>query len=266
MTVLTIMDFSLKIGSRQVLSNINLTAEAGECVGIVGESGSGKSLTASATFGLLPKGASINGGHIMVCGVNPLAASKADVLKLRREKASLIFQDPMTALNPTRRLGKQMLDVLGDTGKAAKTRILSVLERLQLPDPERAFQAYPFELSGGQRQRALIAMGLMHRPQLIVSDEVTTALDVSLRGEILKLLRQQSDDNGASVIMISHDLKAVAQLCDRVYVMRAGRVVEGGRTAEILSKPKENYTQHLLNAQPERFAPFSRLPVGVDIL
>lgn len=259
MTALRIDNLSLSIGERRVLQGISVRVDPGEIVGVVGESGSGKSLTAASAIGFLPRSAHSRIGTVQVSGTDPFTLDQKALRQFRREKAALIFQDPMTALNPTRRVGHQFIDLMEEGGAPAREKAIAMFTRMQLPDPERTFRAYPFELSGGQRQRALIAMSLVRRPTIVLADEITTALDVSLRDDIMTLLLSEVERIGAGALVISHDLAMIGRFCSRVYVMAAGRVIEEGPAAQILQAPREEYTLRLLAARPENARPFTRL-------
>jgi peptide/nickel transport system ATP-binding protein len=246
------------------LKGITLNIGAGEVVGIVGESGSGKSVTALNMLRLLPRGKTkIPHGSVTVLGRDVLTMGEKELQQVRGGEVSMIFQEPMTALNPVLRVREQMFDVIlrhqKITPAEAEKLSVQLLRDMKIQDPERVFNAYPHELSGGMRQRVMIAMAFSCQPKLIVADEPTTALDVTVQAQILNLLRERAKATQTSVMLITHDLAVVAQLCDRVYVMYKGKIVEEGLTRDVIGKPQHVYTRALLNALPEGKAPKSRL-------
>lgn len=233
------------------LRGISLTVRAGEIVGIVGETGCGKTLTGLAVLGLLPAGAEPS-GRVVLDGVEQDFARPSE--DTRGRVVSLVFQNPGTAFNPVFTIGAQMRDVVyrhrSLRRQAAKQHILDHLAQVRLPDPERVYRSYPHELSGGMLQRAMIAMALLCEPKLLVLDEPTTALDVTVAQQILQLLRDLRDQFGFGVLFVTHNLGVVNEVCDRVAVLYAGRVVEYGSTAEVLRDPQHPYTRGLLGALP----------------
>lgn len=265
MMLLSISELSAHIGERTVLDNVSIEVAAGETVGLVGESGSGKSLTSLAAIGMLPGAARISGGAITCCGVDVRTADGATLRHLRGAKAALIFQDPMQALMPTRRVGQQLADVLtahqGVKGPAAQRIGMDLFASMGLADPERIWRARPFELSGGQRQRALIAIALCADPSLVIADEVTTALDAAARADVLALIAGHVRKVGAGALIVSHDLGLIRGACDRVCVMHRGRVVEQGSAEQVIDRPAHAYTRMLLAALPDHSAPKTMLPV-----
>lgn len=260
-----IVGLRAQIGARVLLDGVSLHVAPGETVALVGESGSGKSLTALALIGMLPRAIAARAERIELCGIDVAAASPAQLRRLRGTGAALIFQDPMTALMPLRPVGRQLADMLaahlGLGGAEAKARGLALFAAMGLADPEWVWRARPYELSGGQRQRALIALALAAEPRLVIADEVTTALDADARQSVLDLIARHVRGNGRGALIICHDLGLVKRACDRVYVMRAGRIVEEGRAAEVLAAPRHPYTRMLLAALPERSPPKTPLPV-----
>jgi peptide/nickel transport system ATP-binding protein len=247
-------------GAVHAVSGVNLEVGAGEIVGLVGESGSAKSVTAMAALKLLPKGAfEMAGGRISLLGHALEDLTEGQMNKLRGRDVAMIFQEPQTALNPTKKIGVQMLRVIklhmGLSGDKAKSHALSLLRDMRINDAEEILDRYPFELSGGMRQRILIGMAFACSPKLLVADEPTTALDVTVQRQVLQLLHKKARETGASVLFISHDLAVVNQFCDRVYVMYAGRVIEEGKTSDVLSKPAHPYTEALIKALPEQSPP-----------
>ena len=235
------------------VQDLSLEVRRGEVVCIVGESGSGKSVTAAAVMGLLPKGQlAITAGSVRLVGEELTHASRARMRALRGSRMSMIFQEPMTALNPVHPVGRQIEEVLrchrwnGD----AKRRVLDLMADVHLPDPDRIYHAYPHQLSGGQRQRVMIAMALILEPALLIADEPTTALDVTTQAQILSLLKDLRTEHGTGVLFITHDFGVVADIAERVAVMKDGLVVETGTSDEVLRHPREDYTKTLLAAVP----------------
>ncbi len=249
----------------EALRGISLNIAAGEIVGLVGESGSGKSVTAMSLLRLLPRGKTRIPAEsaVNVLDRDVLKMNDADLQRVRGGEVSMIFQEPMTALNPVLRVREQMFDVIlrhqKITEDEARKLCLDLLTDMKISDPERVFNAYPHELSGGMRQRVMIAMAFSCRPKLIVADEPTTALDVTVQAQILNLLKERATATNTAVLLITHDLAVVAQLCDRVYVMYKGKIVEEGATKTVIGNPQHVYTRALLNALPEGKAPKSRL-------
>jgi peptide/nickel transport system ATP-binding protein len=254
------LSFPTYRGAVQALRSVDLTVGEGEIVGLVGESGCGKSVTAMAATRLLPKGRyHVSAGRIRMFGKEVLALPEREMQEMRGALVSTIFQEPMNALNPAMRIGAQMIEVIRQHRQAsraeARATALDLLADMRISEPERTLEAYSFELSGGMRQRVLIAMAFSCNPRLIFADEPTTALDVTIQAQILSLLRDKARQTGAAVLFVSHDMAVVGQLCDRVAVMYAGRIVEEGATKEILDRPAHPYTQGLLRCLPERAAP-----------
>jgi len=231
---------------------VSLEIGEGEILGVVGETGCGKSLTGLATLGLLPTGAK-PGGRILIDGEEQKLGAPS---RLRGDAISIVFQNPGTAFNPLFTLGQQMEDVLGRhrslDRRQRKAHILGYLEQVGLPDPERVYRSYAHELSGGMLQRAMIAMALVCEPRLLILDEPTTALDVTVAKQILELVLSLRDRFGFGVMLITHNLGVVREICDRVAVLYAGRVIETGTTEQVLSRPAHPYTRGLLNALPAR--------------
>ncbi|WP_314711352.1 ABC transporter ATP-binding protein [Propionibacterium acidifaciens] len=268
--LLRVRDLHVDFGRRRVeaLHGIDLTVEAGARVGLIGESGSGKSVTALAVMGLLPDNAHVS-GSIEFAGRELVGLSDAGFAALRGDLVSMIFQEPMTALDPTMRVGRQVAEVLrlhqGAPAGMARARVLEMLDRVGLPDPGRISMSFPHQLSGGQRQRVLIAMALINQPGLVICDEPTTALDVTVQARVLRLLDEQLDAAGAACLFISHDLAVVSQVCDEVAVMYRGDIVEAGSIAEVLARPRHPYTAGLIaTARIDELAPGDRLPVIED--
>jgi microcin C transport system ATP-binding protein len=235
------------------VDGVSLSVGRGETVALVGESGSGKSVTALSTVSLLPESAAV-AGSVRYAGQELIGADDRRLRDIRGNDISFIFQEPMTSLNPLHRLEKQIGESLalhqGLTGAAARRRTLDLLHRVGIAEAEDRLQAYPHQLSGGQRQRVMIAMALANDPGLLIADEPTTALDVTIEAQILDLLRELKDEGGMSLLFITHDLGIVRRIADRVYVMKDGKIVETGATAALFAAPRHPYTQRLLAAEP----------------
>ncbi|MBS1677937.1 MAG: ABC transporter ATP-binding protein [Actinobacteria bacterium] len=259
-SLLSVRDLRLGVGGEdsgfEPVVGATLRADRGEVVGVVGESGSGKSLTMRAIAGLLPPGVELRGGAIDVDGIDVATASKAQLRKLHGEKVGMIFQEPMTALNPTMRIGTQIAEAARahhDVSRAeAKRRAIELLGRMGFADPENRYRLYPHELSGGMRQRVVIAIALAGEPGLLLCDEPTTALDATVTMRVLDLLVGLASEFDIGVIIVTHDLGVAARICDRIVVMYAGRMVEEGPAGEVLRRPRHPYTLALLRAVPTR--------------
>jgi peptide/nickel transport system ATP-binding protein len=258
-TVLEINDLIVSLGTgpegTRIIDGVSLQVRGRETLCVVGESGSGKSVTALSVMGLLEKGAlSPTGGSIRLVGEELLTASDRRLRQLRATRMAMIFQEPMTALNPVVPVGRQIDEVLRAhtnlDARARRKRILDMMEQVRLPEIERIFASYPHRLSGGQRQRIMIAMALVLEPKLLIADEPTTALDVTTQKQILTLIRDLQRDHGTSVLFITHDMGVVAEIADRVAVMRGGRLVETGSLDTILRTPTMEYTRNLLASVP----------------
>ena len=239
---------------RALVDDVSFQVDAGERLSLIGESGSGKSLTSFAVTGLLPAGLTASGSAILD-GVQVVGARERDLVALRGRVASVVFQEPLTALDPLMRTGRQVAEPLrrhlGLRGAGLRRAVLDALTEVRLPDPERIAHAYPHELSGGQRQRVAIAAALACRPQLLIADEPTTALDVTVQAEVLSLIDALVADRGMSLVFVSHDLAVVSQLTDRAVVLRGGRIVESGPIRRILAEPSDPYTQDLVRSARE---------------
>jgi peptide/nickel transport system ATP-binding protein len=233
---------------------MNFTVSANESLAIVGESGSGKSTTAMALLGLLPSNARVT-GSAKLNGTELIGASEATLRKFRGNEVAYIFQEPMTALNPVYTIGFQISETLRNhfdmSPKAAKVRAIELLKMVELPDPEQAFAKYPHQLSGGQRQRAMIAQSIACEPMLLVADEPTTALDVTVQAEILDLMRNLRTRLSSAILLITHDMGVVADLADKILVMKDGHTIEQGSSVDIFNRPQQPYTQELLKAVPK---------------
>lgn len=259
------LEFPVYQGVVRALNGVSLQVGQGEIVGLVGESGSGKSVTAMLALRLLPADAyTVSSGSAHVLGHDMLALPEAQVRAIRGRDAAMIFQEPMTALNPTQKIGRQLTDVIRrhqDVSRAqARKQAVAVLRDMYIADPEQILNAYPFELSGGMRQRVMIALAFSCNPRLLIADEPTTALDVTVQRQVLLLLREKARERGTAILFITHDMAVVSQFCDRVVVMYAGAVVEQGRTAEVMARPAHPYTLGLLQGLPENAEPGSHLP------
>ncbi|MHB1681358.1 MAG: ABC transporter ATP-binding protein [Bacilli bacterium] len=236
------------------LRNVSLEIRSGEIVGLVGESGCGKSLTALAIMGLLPKNAEVVSGSIALDDLSVLKATESTMHRVRGNQMSMIFQEPMSALNPLSTIGAQIEEPLrlhGDLGKRARrARVVDLVASVGIPDPQRRIKQYPHELSGGMRQRVMIAMALACQPRLIIADEPTTALDVTIQAQVLDLLKHIRESNQTSMLFITHDMGVIADIADWVVVMYAGQVVESASVHDIFSKPAHPYTSGLLKSIP----------------
>jgi peptide/nickel transport system ATP-binding protein len=294
------VNFRTFAGKVKALDGVNLSVKRGEVLGLVGESGSGKSVTALSIEGLLPQNAEVVGGQIFLNGKDLLTEKQSEIRVHRLRDMAMVFQDPLTYLNPVLTVGSQILEILEtdrrvftpvvvaarleeiekasregplteevvreksrleaftpqevlgrrEFKRLSKAYAVAILGRVRLPEPERMFKTYPFELSGGMRQRTMIAMALVRRPSLLIADEITTALDVTVQAQILKLLRDLKTQIDASILLITHDLAVVAEICDRVAVMYAGNIVEVAEVNELFKNPLHPYTQGLLAAIP----------------
>lgn len=247
--------FFTKDGVRKAVDDISFSVEAGETFGLVGESGSGKTVTALSILNLVDEPGKVVGGDVIFDGKSLLSLTKKEIRNVRGREISIVFQEPLTALNPVLTIGEQITEqLLAHTKMSkseAKMRALSLMKEVHLPSPERVFHDYPHRLSGGMRQRAMIAMALCLRPKLLIADEPTTALDVTIQAEILELFREIKEKHSMSILFITHDFGIIAQLADRVAVMQKGSIVEQGSVEEIFYSPKANYTKELLKAVPK---------------
>ena len=244
--------FFTQNGEVKAVNDVSITVPKRSIIGIVGESGCGKSMTARSIIRLLKYPGKIVSGSVRLAGKELTTLSERDMADVRGEEISMIFQEPMTSLNPVVKVGKQVREVVmlhrKVRAKEAKAEVLRIFEKVGISEPERRYECYPHELSGGLRQRVMIAMAMICRPKLIIADEPTTALDVTVEAQILQLMKGLRDEIGTSIILISHNLGVIAQVCDYVYVMYAGRVVEQAETFELFDHPSHPYTRGLMNA------------------
>jgi ABC-type microcin C transport system duplicated ATPase subunit YejF len=245
-------------GAVEAVGGVDLEVAAGECVGIVGESGSGKTAMLLSVLGLLPESARV-GGSIRFHEDELLGLAAARLNRIRGTRIAMIFQDPMSALNPYMRVIDQLSEVpqvhAGLSRRTARQRALEMLEAVHIGEPERRARQYPHQLSGGMRQRVMIAMALIAQPELVLADEPTTALDVTVQAQILSLLQELRQRTGAALLLVTHDLGIVAQLADRVGVMRGGRLIEQASCQELFEHPRHDYTRSLLAAMPRLQVP-----------
>ena len=256
--ILTIRDlkvaFQVKGKLAYALDGINIDIPKGKIVGIVGESGCGKSMTAMSIMGLIKNPGKIVGGSIDFCGTELTKMSVRDYAKIRGKDISMIFQEPMTSLNPVVKVGKQVMEAIilheKISKEEAKMRVIEIFNEVGIPEAEKRFNSYPHELSGGLRQRVMIGMAMICKPKLLIADEPTTALDVTIEAQILKLMKKLCESVGTSIIIITHNMGVVAEICDYVYVMYAGRVVESTLTKTLFNETAHPYTNGLLKSIP----------------
>jgi len=250
-------------GPARAVDGVSFTLSAGETLCVVGESGCGKSVTALALMGLLPRASAQVGGRIAFEGRNLLALDARAMADLRGDRLAMIFQEPMTSLNPAFTVGSQLAEVLvrhrGATAQQAREQVLQMLRHVRIPAPEKRIDEFPHRMSGGMRQRVMIAMALLCQPALLIADEPTTALDVTIQAQVLDLMRALRAELGTAVILITHDLGVVAEMADRVLVMYAGQVVEEAPVREIFAMPQHPYTVGLMGAMPALAAAGARL-------
>lgn len=269
--VIDIRGLSARSAAGPVLRDVSLSVNAGEVMALVGESGAGKSTIAKAVLGILPAGIRVTSGAILFEAADLLALPARALRELLGVRIALIPQDPQTSLNPARRIGDQLTDGLrlraGMNRSAAMLRAAELLNDVRIRDPEIVLRRYPHELSGGMRQRVLIAQAFSLNPHVIIADEPTTALDVTVQKQVLRLIRDMQRQHGTSLLFVTHDLGVVAQISDRMTVLYGGKVLEQGATAEVLSAPKHPYTQALLAASPRYDQPEQSLkPVPAALL
>ncbi len=258
------ISFGNKKSNKEVVHGISLTIKENEILGVVGESGSGKSVTAMAILGLLPEKNSYIDGEILFNNRNLLKESKNSTKKLRGNDIAMIFQEPMTALNPSLKCGKQVSEIiqlhLNYSSSKAKKETISLFEKVKLPRPHEIYNSYPHQISGGQMQRVMIAMAIACKPKLLIADEPTTALDVTVQKEIMLLLKDLQKETKMSMLFISHDLGLVSEIVDRVAVMYKGNIVEEGSSFQVFKLPKENYTKALMASRPSLDTRLQELP------
>ena len=260
------VEFDTPFGVSKVLNGVSFDLARGECLGILGESGSGKSVTAMAVMGLLPSPPSrVAGGTIFYNQRDLLALSKTERRKLQSREIAMIFQDATTSLNPGLTVGFQIAELfrlhLGDNRASAREKTIKLMDRVGIPSPEKRFDQYSHQFSGGMNQRIMIAMAIALEPRILIADEPTTALDVTIQAQILDLLKELQDETGMSIIFITHDLGVASEVSDRVAVVYAGKIVEIGRTVQTLGDPKHPYTQALKRSAPSTSDRFRRLEV-----
>ncbi len=264
MSYLAIRDLSVRLkGGPPLLRRVSLQVEAGEVRGLVGESGAGKSMIGKAVLGILPPSVQVTGGQILLDGTDLLALPPKDRRRLVGATCALIPQDPLTALNPSHRIGPQitdrLVDILGWPRAKADARALELLEQVQIAEPARVMRSYPHELSGGMRQRVLIASAFAAEPKLIIADEPTTALDVTVQKQILRLIAGLQSRHDTALLFVTHDLGVVSKVCQRLSVLYAGMVVEDATVAEFFAAPRHPYSAALLAATPKYTDPTAGL-------
>jgi peptide/nickel transport system ATP-binding protein len=267
MSLLSVRDLTVKFAMRDqtvtALNGISFDLDKGERLGIVGESGAGKSITGFSLMNLLSRPGYIDSGKIEFEGEDVVKMSDKRLRDLRGNRMAMIFQDPMVTLNPVLTIGQQMIETLMAHRKLSREEARQIaivkLREVYIPSPEERLEQYPHELSGGMRQRIIIAIALLLDPQLIIADEPTTALDVTIQADIMELLLELCQSNQVGLILITHDLGVVSQMTERTLVMYAGRIIEQGRTREIINDPQHPYTQGLINALPQQTVPGQRL-------
>ena len=254
MAVLEVRDLEVAFGHARILRGVSFDLEAGQTLGVVGESGCGKSMTAFAIMHMLQRPGRITKGSIRLNGKEIANTPEAQMRQIRGSQIALVMQDPFTSLNPMMRIGDQIAEALRLHQRMSRQdawkRAVEMLERVGVPAPDNSARKYPHQMSGGQRQRVVIAMAFACKPELLIADEPTTALDVTLQAQILRLLRELQEKEGVAVMLISHDIGAIASIASRIAVFYAGRIVEIGDSADVLRKPAMPYTKALLNAMP----------------
>lgn len=261
--MLQVKNLSISFAKNKVLHEISFTIKPNKILGVVGESGSGKSVSSLAILGLLPKSTNIS-GEIIFDNKNVLDFSEKDFQKIRGNDIAMIFQEPMSSLNPTLTCGFQVAEILNLhsnlSASEIKSAVISLFEKVKLPRPEAIFKSYPHQISGGQKQRVMIAMAIACKPKLLIADEPTTALDVTVQKEIIYLLKELQQENGMSILFITHDLGLVSEIANEVIVMYKGNIVEQGNAKDVFLHPKENYTKALINSKPNLNERLKNLP------
>jgi peptide/nickel transport system ATP-binding protein len=273
LSILTVENLCISFPSKEnpnkVIHNISFELNKNEILGIVGESGSGKSVSSLAVLGLLPKSAKID-GNIAFDNKSILDYSQKEFQKIRGNEISMIFQEPMSSLNPSMTCGKQVLEILLQhtqlSKSAAKKEVIQLFEKVKLPRAEEMYNQYPHQISGGQKQRVMIAMAIACKPKILIADEPTTALDVTVQKEIIKLLKELQQETKMSILFISHDLSLVSEICDRVVVMYQGNIVEQGIASDLFHNPKDNYTKALISSKPSEDFRLKKLPSVKDFM
>lgn len=256
--------FETRAGMVTAVNDVSFSVQPGRILGLVGESGSGKSVTGFSILGLIDAPGEVSAGAVLVDGMDLRRMSDDDLRRMRGRKVSMVFQDPMMTLNPVLRVGDQMAMAVRVHQRMSKSAALEharkALEVVGIPSPAERLLAYPHQLSGGMRQRVAIAMALLHSPSVIIADEATTALDVSIQGQILAEVRGLADTTGTAIVWITHDLAVVSSLADDICVMYAGRIVERGTAEQVIGSPRHPYTRGLLDSIPARHEPGRKLP------
>ncbi len=269
--LIQIKDLSISFGNTEVIHNISYDLHNNEILGIVGESGSGKSVSSLAILGLLPKNAGrVTSGSIIYQDRNLLQLSNKALQDVRGNKIAMIFQEPMSSLNPSMTCGKQVQEILERhnnlSALESKEETLSLFEKVKLPDPSRIFRSYPHEISGGQKQRVMIALAIACKPDVLIADEPTTALDVTVQKDIINLLKRLQKETELSIIFITHDLALISEIADRILVMYQGQIVEQGPSESIFKNPQHNYTKALIHSRPSLDIRLKKLPTVQDYL
>jgi oligopeptide/dipeptide ABC transporter ATP-binding protein len=254
--------FRTRRGTVTAVDGVSFTVGRGETLGLVGESGSGKSVTAMSILRLVASPGRIEGGSVMLNGTDLLQLDEEQMRERRSTQAALVFQNPMTALNPVFTVGWQLGETLRAHGRgdASSPAVLQALRDVGMPDPERQAASFPHQMSGGMRQRVVIAMGMLNEPQLLIADEPTTALDVTIQAQVLDLMKQLTHDHGTALLLITHNMGVIARMCDRVAVMYAGEIVEEAPVDELFGNPRHPYTAGLLQSIPRVDQPRGKLP------
>ena len=246
--------FHTRRGIVPAVDDVSIEIPKGKIVGLVGESGCGKSMTAMSVMQLVKKPGKIVDGKIMLMGKNLLETDPAEMRKIRGDDIAMIFQEPMTSLNPVYTVGHQVREAIllhqQVSREEARNKVLEIFRQVGIPEPEKRYRSYPHQLSGGLRQRVMIGMAMVCKPELLIADEPTTALDVTIEAQILRLMKQLRDEQGTSILLITHNMGVVAQMCDYVYVMYAGKVMEQGETFELFEHTRHPYTAGLLRSIP----------------